>query len=877
MTWWRRLRNRDRLDRELDAELRYHFDRQVDDNIRAGMSESEARRLARLAFGGDDQLKEICRDARGTRWVEDIAQDARFAARLLANERWFSVAAILALALGIGVTSMVVTIINGYNFRGLPVDDPERILHVGTRDITGQDRGVSYLDYQDWRASRSFTALASFADAVMTISDPGQSPDSPGGAYVSAGAFDILEEAPVVGRGFLPDDDRQGAPPVVILGHRLWLNRYAGASDVIGRSVIINGTPATVIGIMREGFEFPYRQALWQPLALLPGLEMQTRDDRGLGVFGRLANGVAPEQARGELAGIAAGLARQYPKTNDTVEPIVARFGVQQVGRLRDNQPPLLILATALFVLLIACANVANLLLARSAGRAREMAIRGSVGATRWRIVRQLLVESVMLSVVAGAIGLWLSTFGVRFVADAFGRNVPYWMRFPVDGPVLAVLVALCFLCTLVFGLAPALVVSKTNFSGLMKEGGRTGLAPRVGRWTQALLIAEVAVTVILLAGAGLMVRSFLAVYRVDQVIDPSQVLTMQIALTEGKYPRPDQRSDFYRQLDARLSGRPGLASASIASTRPFVGAPSQEVSFPERPTTIAGQSRPTVAVVAIGPRYFDTLRVPVLRGRYFTSLDGTAGHQTAVVNQRFAEVHYANENPVGQVIRLTDATKTDATAAAPWLTIVGVSPTIRQSMASVARPVVYLPLESYSSSRASIIVGNVSHIAGVASLLRREVASVDPDVTLFNVRPLNELLDDTRLQPRLIGTVLAAFAGIALLLSVVGLYAVTAYAVQQRTHEIGVRMALGAQSREVVWLFVRRGMVPLGIGLIIGLAGAFAVGKLLQGLLIQTSSTDPITLLFILVLLVFVSVAGCLLPARRAARLDPLTVLRYE
>ncbi len=874
MTWWQRLRNRDRLERELDAELRYHFDRQVEDNIRAGMSEPDARRLARREFGGDDQLKERCRDARGTRWVADMAQDARFAARLLAKERWFSAAAVLALALGIGVTGMVVTIINGYNFRGLPVDDPERVLYGGSRDLSGRESGVSYPDYKDWRAARSFAAMGAFADAVIAIGDRGQSPESLGGAYVSQGAFEILGETPVLGRHFLPDDDLPGAPPVVILGHRVWASRYGADPAVIGRSVTINGTAATVIGVMREGFEFPFRQALWLPLARLPGIETQARDERSLGVFGRLARDVEPDRARAELAAIAANLAREYPKTNDRVQPVVSRFGVQQVGRLGDTQPPLLMLATAVFVLLIACANVANLLLARSTARAREIAIRASVGATRWRIVRQLLVESLMLSVVAGALGIWLSRFGVRFVAEAFGRNVPYWMHFPVDTHVLVVLVTLCFACTLACGLAPALVVSKTDVSGVMKEGGRTGIAPRLRRWTQALLIAELAVTVMLLAGAGLMVRSFFAVYRADQVIDASNVLTMEIALPEAEYQTADQRSKFYQQLDDRLSRSAGLASASIASTRPFTGGPNRKVSFLERPTATL-ERQPAVVVVTAGPRYFDTLRVPVLRGRYFSSIDGTPGHQAAVVNQRFVELFYPNEDPVGRVIRLIDD-KTDP-AAAPWLTIVGVSPTIRQSIASGTRPVVYLPLGSHANSRASIIVGHLSDTTGITSLLRREVASVDPGATLLNVRPLADLLDDSRLQPRLLGTLIAVFASIALLLSVVGLYAFTAYAVQQRTHEIGVRMALGAQSGEVVWLFVRRGMLPLGTGLIIGLVGAFAVGKLLQGLLIQTSSTDPVTLVFIVLLLVVVSVAACVLPARKAAKLDPLAILRYE
>ena len=372
---------------------------------------------------------------------------------------------------------------------------------------------------------------------------------------------------------------------------------YGADPGVIGRSVTINGAPATVVGVMREGFEFPFRQALWLPLALFPGIEKHGRDEPVLAC-----------SAGSRTASILTTLEPSSPPSRptsrdpiDRIQPVVVRFGVQQVGRLRDQQPPLLLLATAVFVLLIACANVANLLLARSAGRSREIAIRTSIGATRWRIVRQLMVESLMLSLLSGALGVWLSRFGVQFVAEAFGRNIPYWMHFPVDGRVVAILVGLCIACTLAFGLGPALVVSRTDAGGLMREGGRTGIAPRVGRWTKALLVAELAVTVTLLAGAGLMVRSFLAVYRADRVIDPSNVLTMEIALPEEEYRTPAERSTFYRQLDDGLGGHAGLAAASLASTRPFIGGPSQQVSFLDRPMA-AGESQPPVVVIEQAP-----------------------------------------------------------------------------------------------------------------------------------------------------------------------------------------------------------------------------------------------------------------------------------
>jgi putative ABC transport system permease protein len=806
-------------------------------------------------------------------WVRDIGQDVRFTLRLFAKERWFSVAAIGALALAIGVTSMMFTIINGYSLRGLPVDNPDRLLHLGTRDATGRERGVSYLDYQDWRASRSFAALEAFAPGTMTITDPGVSPDSLAGAYVSAGAFGILGETPALGRGFVETDDRIGSPPVVILGHRLWISRYGGEPSIIGRSVVVNGVATTVVGVMREGFEFPFREALWQPLAQLQGFDKPRRDDRVLGVFGPLADGVTPAQARAELGGIVAGLRKDYPDTNAGIALLAVRFGEQQVGRLRDQPPPLALFATAVFVLLIACANVANLLLARAAGRTREIAIRAAVGATRWRIVRQLLVESLLLAFAAGALGLWLSRLGVNFIADAFGRNVPYWMRFTVDARVLAFLVAVCFLCALVFGLAPALAASNTDVSGVMKEGGRTGIAPRTRRWTQSLVAAELALTVIVLAGAGLTVRSFLVLYSADRLIDASRVLTIGVELPGPKYSTPEQRAAFYHRLEERLGEIPGVSLSTVASSRPFVSAPARQFSVEGQLS--AGVKPPTVPTIAIGPRYFETLRLGVLRGRAFTDADGTAGHDTVIVNQTFVERYLSNGAGIGVRIRLA-AEGTDLTQAR-WLTVVGVSPAVRQSMASAPRPVVYVPLRSYSNPRASIIVGGLSEPAAVTPVLRREVALLDPDVTLSNVRPLSDLLADTRLQPRLIGTVLGVFAGIALLLSAVGLYSVTAYAVLQRTHEIGVRMALGAQSRQVVWLFVRRGMVPLGIGLTLGLAGAFAAGQILRGLLIQTSATDAVTLFFLVSLLVVVAIAACFFPARSAARLPPLAVLRNE
>ena len=491
MNWWQRLRRRPQLERELDAELQDHFDRQVLDNVRAGLSGEEARRRARLGFGGADGVKEACRDARGTRWVEDIAQDARFAVRLLAKERWFTLAAVAALGLGLGVGAMIITIMNAYYFRGLPVA-PDRILSVGTRDAAGRERGLSYLELQDWRESaRSFSALAAFGTAMLTISEEGQAPDRVPGAYISANGFRVLGVAPFLGRDFAADDDRPGAPGVVILGHRLWTSRYGADVNAVGRTVKVAGVPAVVIGVMPEGFGFPFLQTLWQPLASMPALTGQPRDARTLDVFGRLADGVSADEGRAELAAIAARQSLEYPQTNTGVQATAVRFGEQQVGRLEKAPGPLMVIATALFVLLIACANVANLLLARAAGRSREISIRASVGATRWRIVRQLLVESVLLAFAGGALGLWLSTFGVGIVAGLFEGNVPYWLVPSVDSRVLAVLAGVCFLASLHLRAGPG-ALRVEDRRQRRAEGERADRdRPARRRWTNALLVAE--------------------------------------------------------------------------------------------------------------------------------------------------------------------------------------------------------------------------------------------------------------------------------------------------------------------------------------------------------------------------------------------------
>jgi putative ABC transport system permease protein len=804
-----------------------------------------------------------------------FSQDVRLAIRLLTKDKWYTAVAVLALGLGIGVNSTIFTFVNAVLLRGLPYEDSHRIMYLNLLSPTTGERPipVSYPDYEQWRQeSRSFEDLAAFRSGTMNVSDAERPAERALGVWITANTFGILGQQPLVGRTFLPGEDTAGAQPVTIIGYGLWQNRYGGDPAILGRTLRVNETPAKIVGVMPQGMKFPNVAEMWMPL--VPDANIQRRTARLLGVFGRLRPGVTREQAQAEMRALTRAIAAEHPATNNGYEPQVLpyndRFNGGEIRRLF-----LALMGAVALVLIIACANVANLLLARSATRAREMALRISLGATRWRIMRQLLVESVMLGCIAGVFGLGLSVIGVRLFDQAVRSvNKPFWIHFTMDATVFAFLAGVCVLTGILFGLAPALQVSRANVNELLKEGGRTGSTGiRSRRFSSVMVVSEVALTIVLLAAAGLMVRSFIKLQTLELGFETRNTLGGSITLAEKRWDTPESRVRFQEQLLERVRAVPGVRSATIGSGFPLSGGAQSRVEVEGRSVTDRARA-PQTFTLSISEDYFSTLGVPVLRGRPFSAADGRSGSEVAIVNERFAAQHFKGDDPLGKRFRLLAEDR-----ELPWLTIVGVSPSIRQNNPQdiEPEPVIYQPFRQDPARTIALLVRTSEASAGVAQGLRAAVREVNPDQPLYNLRTYDELMTEVSWMWGVFGALFAVFAVIALVLSAIGLYAVTAYSVAQRTQEIGVRMALGAERVQVSWMILRRGLAQLAIGIALGLVGAWFAGGILKALLVQMSPHDPTTLVAITAILLVITIAACLLPARRAMRVDPAIALRAE
>jgi putative ABC transport system permease protein len=865
-----RRRREDRLTEEVQA----HLDLLTDENLARGMSLEHARFAARKSFGGVDQLKERYRDQRGLPFLDALTQDLRYSLRMLRKGPALTITAVFALGIGLGANNVTFTMVNGLFFRGLPVPNSQQVVTLVVRDVErARNVGASYPEFEEWKSDvRSISGLVAYRGRSVVIGDAGIAPDQIVVGHLSPGGLATFGVAPQLGRDFRPEEDAVGGPPVAILSDKIWQRRYAGDPAIVGRTVTIAGVATTVIGIMPPGQAFPYSSEAWQPLVQHPEVLAQKRSTRNLTMFGRVIEPQTVVAARAELAAIGEREERQYPDTNKGIRLTVMKFAEANNAGWWQVLPAL-ILAAGL-VLLVACANTANLLLARAAGRSREIALRVSLGATRARIVRQLMIESLVLAIAAGIVGSLVSMAGIAFV-DYTMRNVgkPYWVQFPMDARVLAFLAGLCLTAPVLFGLLPALHLSKNKGGELLKEGQRSTRGRRIQRWTGGLVVAEIGLSLVVLAFTGILMRTMWSIREADSVIDLEHLLTAGITLPPS-YKTADVRFAFVHQLEERLAGNSTMTAASIATLPPLTGVPTRKLVLQDQPLATEAVA-PEIGVVSIGSRYFDAIAVSVIRGRAFQDGDGTAGNPVAIVNQRLASQYFPNVDPIGRQIRLIETTVPEKEG--PWLTIVGISPSVRQTIVTEANPVVYLPYRGEPPTSLYLVVRSSGPSANVVPVLRDELHALDANIALSTPLTADEMLSVRFSIHNLASGIFMALAIVALLVSTAGLYVITSHAVTSRTQEIGVRMAVGAPARTISWLIGRRALVLIALGCAAGAAGAYWSITLMKVFIAETSASDWRLLVVIAVFLGGITTTAALVPARRAARLDPMSALRHE
>ncbi|MEK6301903.1 MAG: ABC transporter permease [Acidobacteriota bacterium] len=808
--------------------------------------------------------------------METLFQDLRYGARMLLKQPGFTLIAVIALALGIGANTAIFSVVNAVLLTPLPFAEPDRLTIVYETNLQrGSTRSpASYPNFADWRdQNHAFERMSSYHLADFILTGEGD-PALIQGAVVNADLFPLLGVAPILGRSFLPEEDKPGdTGRVVMLSHRLWQTRFNADPNMPGRSLVLDGKHYTVAGVMPAGFQFPIGSdpvELWSTAAI--DFEMfAQRGAHYMQVIARLKPDVTLAQAQAEMDGIAGNLEQQYPDEN-------SHRGVNLVPALEsmvgDVRPALLILLGAVgCVLLIGCANVANLLLARATTRHKEMAIRVALGASRWRVVRQLLTESVLLSMTGGALGLLMAMWGTDVLVSLSKNDLPRAGQIGLDGRVLGFTFLVSILTGVIFGLVPALHSSKTELTESLKEGGRGSTeGARRNRLRAVLVVGEVAIAIVLLAGAGLLIQSLRRLQQVDPGFNPRNILTFSIGLPSVKY-KPEQQIDFYRELMVRIGSLPGVRSASAGYPLPM-GGDRMRVTFETEGRPIAKGDLPATEIRTIGLDYFKTLGIPVTNGRDFTERDDKRAPAVVIVNEAFARQFFPGEDPIGKLIK-------------PGITADDEHPTMREIVGVVgnvkhlrlsaeADPEAYEPHAQLTFDMA-VLVKTDADPHSIAGAVQGELMAMDKDLPAYNFRTLDEYLSASVAQPRFITLLLAVFAGLALLLTAVGLYGVMSYSVNQRTHEIGIRMALGAGRGDVLKLVVGQGMVLTAIGVVVGLGGAFFLTKLLESLLFGVTATDPATFAAIALLLAGVALAACFVPARRAAKVDPMVALRYE
>jgi len=796
-----------------------------------------------------------------------MISDLRYAVRTLLKNPGFAVVAILALALGIGANTAIFSVVDAVLLRPLPLRQPEQLVSIfGSFRGGAQFASVSPADFKDYRdQNQVFEQLAAALSVSSPVSLTGSGePERLTGALVTANYFETLGIRPGLGRGFVPTDEQEGANYKVVLSHGLWLRRFGGDSDTVGKQITLDGKPYTVVGVMLSDFRFPRLVDLWAPMPL-NSRGMSARGAHFLRPVARLKRGVTLGQAQAEVNTIAARLEAQYPDTNTRKGLRLVSLHEQIVGNIR---PALLVIMGAVgFVLLIACSNVASLLLSRAASRQREIAIRSALGAGKARLVRLLLTESVLLALIGGTLGTLLALWGTDALLLANPSNIPRLQETRFDMGLLTFALLLSLLTGLMFGWIPALQVSRFNLNASLKEGGSAaGGSGRVRLWHRLLVVTEVALALVLLVGAGLMIRSCRRLLQVSPGFNPDGLLTLQINLPDAKYDN-EEASRFFQQITQRIESLPGVETLGMVTTLPLGGLGNDNpFTILERPPQDPRQ-KVTADFRTVDHRYFQAMEIPLLRGRYFTEQEAREAAHVVVVSESLMQRFFQNESPLGKHLMIGEPAAYE---------IVGVVGDVRNRALDLeVYQAMYVP--SLKVHETSLAIRTTVDPLSLARAIRSEILAVDMNQPVSNMRPMNDLLFNSMASRRFSMWLLNLFSAVALILAAIGVYGVISYSVTQRTREIGVRMALGASRYEVFGLVLKQGMLTGLAGVAAGLVLAFGVTRLMSRLLFGVSATDPLTFAIIALLFVLVTLLACYLPARRATSVDPIAALRYE
>ena len=807
-------------------------------------------------------------------------QDLRYGARMLWKSPGFTVVALMALALGIGANTAIFSVVNTVLLRPLPYKTPDRLVWLWEtspqNDIPKEV--ASYPNFEDWRQqNQSFEAVAGFTSTTPSLTGNDSEPERVPGAYVLGDFYSVLGVEPALGRRFLPEENEEGKHRVVVLSHGLWQRHYGSDARIVGQQIGVNGAQYTVVGVMPPNFQQPDPEArrpveMWLPLPVSAGMRASRRGDF-LSVIARLKPGVSVEQSRAEMTTIAARLEQQYPQTNAAwgviVQPLHQRF-------TGDVRPALLVLLGAVgFLLLIACANVANLLLARSSTRLKEMAIRTALGAGRGRMVRQLLTESIVLSLAGGALGLLVAFWGIDALVALSPGNIPRLESVGIDRQVLLFTLGVSLVTGIVFGIAPALAVSNPNLNEMLKESGRSSTdGGRGRRLRNALAVSEIALSLVLLVGAGLLMKSFWRLQDVKPGFNPENLLAAELVLPSTKYAENGQVVNFYDQLLGQLAQQPGVEGATVTSTLPLSGG-GEVLAFSVEGRTLASTDRnPDAEARTISPDYFRTLQIPLKSGRMFEERDNEKAPRAAIINETLARKYFPGEDPIGKRITFGDPQAADV----QWLNVVGVVGDVhQQGLDEEPYAQVYRSYRQSPRRGLTVVVRTAGPPLAMLDVLRNQIRTLDRQQPIYNARTAGQVLDEAIARPRFNMLLITILAAVAMILATVGIYGVISYMVTQRTHEIGIRMALGARPFDVFRMVLRQGLLIALVGVGSGIVAAFALTRLLASLLYDVRPTDLVTFTSVSALLTFVVLLACYIPARRATKVDPMVALRYE